>query len=62
MGKRSTLPARKRRPSKSADWARDQRIAEELAMTPRQRVLQALELGEWVSKELLPRVKKHGES
>jgi len=62
MGKRSTLPVRKRQPSKSADWARDQRIAEELAMTPRERVLQALELGEWVRKELLPRVKKHGET
>ncbi|HYV46780.1 MAG TPA: hypothetical protein VFA20_18075 [Myxococcaceae bacterium] len=56
------MPVRKRQPSKSADWARDQRIAEELAMTPRERVLQALELGEWVRKELLPRVKKHGET
>jgi len=58
MGKRSTLPVRKRRPSKTADWARDQRIAEELAMTPRERVLQALELGQWIREELLPRVKK----
>jgi hypothetical protein len=44
MGKKSAAPLRKRRPSKSADWARDQRIAEELAMTPRERVLQALAL------------------
>ncbi len=62
MVKKSAAPLRKRRPSKTADWARDQRIAGELAMTPRERVLQALELGEWVRTELLPRVKKHGES
>ena len=62
MGKRSTLPVRKRRPSKTADALRAERIAEELAMTPRERVLQALQLGEWVRTELLPRVKKHGEA
>jgi hypothetical protein len=62
MGKRSTLPVRRRRPSKTAETLRAERIAEELAMTPRQRVLQALELGEWVRKELLPGVKEHGKS
>ena len=62
MSKKLTLPLSKRRPSKTADALRAERIAEELAMTPRERVLQALELGEWVRAELLPRVKKHGET
>jgi len=58
MGKRGTLPVRKRQHSKTAEALRAERIAEELAMTPRQRVLQALELGEWIETELLSRVKK----
>jgi len=62
MRKRPTSPVRKRRPSKIAEAVRAECLAEELAMTPRERVLQALELGEWVRTELLPRVKKHGEA
>ncbi|HVE82172.1 MAG TPA: hypothetical protein VND93_04970 [Myxococcales bacterium] len=51
MGERSkrkpVLPLGKRRPSKSADGAREARIARELAMTPLERMALALELGEF---------------
>jgi len=45
MGKKVVLPLGKRRPSKSADGARDARIARELAMTPMERIDLALRLG-----------------
>lgn len=43
--RKKVLPLGKRRPSKSADAARQARIAEELAMTPLERMKLALQLG-----------------